>query len=153
MRAKLLPSKSVIAVNSTVCSGCRMCELVCSTIHDNESNPNFSRIQVKRNPLNGPDFVPQICLQCVEASCAKACPTGAIISDEKSGTNARIVEKTLCIGCRECIVACEAKIGSSRLRFDEQNNVAFKCDICEGEPQCVKYCPTGALTYVRLGTR
>jgi carbon-monoxide dehydrogenase iron sulfur subunit len=26
--------------------------------------------------------------------------------------------------------------------------VANRCDLCEGDPRCVKRCPTGALRYV-----
>jgi anaerobic carbon-monoxide dehydrogenase iron sulfur subunit len=27
-----------------------------------------------------------------------------------------------------------------------------KCDLCDGQPTCVRFCPTGALTYVEAST-
>jgi Fe-S-cluster-containing hydrogenase component 2 len=37
------------------------------------------------------------------------------------------------------------------MKFDEEKQVAYKCDLCigrEGEPICVAYCPVGALKFV-----
>jgi Fe-S-cluster-containing hydrogenase component 2 len=31
------------------------------------------------------------------------------------------------------------------LRLDEGEEMPLKCDLCEGDPQCVKFCPTEAL--------
>ena len=32
--------------------------------------------------------------------------------------------------------------------FDEETKKAQKCHLCNGDPECVKACPTGALRYV-----
>jgi Fe-S-cluster-containing hydrogenase component 2 len=32
--------------------------------------------------------------------------------------------------------------------FDSDRRTVFKCDLCDGDPQCVRYCFPGALTYV-----
>jgi len=31
------------------------------------------------------------------------------------------------------------------IRFDDQAQAPAKCDLCDGDPQCVKFCPTQAL--------
>ena len=41
------------------------------------------------------------------------------------------------------------------LQFDmiwlnDDTEKAFKCDLCDGEPQCVRWCPSGAITVKRL---
>ena len=56
---------------------------------------------------------------------------------------ARLVAAEKCIGCSGCVWACP--FGASEL--DVATHVAHRCDQCEGDPLCVKHCPTGALRY------
>jgi len=35
--------------------------------------------------------------------------------------------------------------------FNEQMNKAYKCDLCEGEPQCVSACPYGVISFANSG--
>ena len=53
-----------------------------------------------------------------------------------------VVEEDECNGCEACISACP--VGSISLDWDK--NVVFKCDLCGGDPECVKFCSRGALT-------
>ena len=71
-----------------------------------------------------------------------ACPTGAIYRD--GVTDAVLVDSAKCVGCRSCIVACPWGLVwmNAEGRID-------KCDLCEGNPQCAKWCPTEAIKYVR----
>jgi Fe-S-cluster-containing hydrogenase component 2 len=71
------------------------------------------------------------------------CPTKAIRIDDVTG--ARVIDQELCIGCQTCIQACSYEL--SRIRFDRVKKKAIKCDLCGGDPACVKACPTGALSY------
>lgn len=48
-----------------------------------------------------------------------------------------------CITCRACVGACPF----GNMLWDAAARLAAKCDLCGGRPQCVKYCPTGAITY------
>jgi len=36
------------------------------------------------------------------------------------------------------------------IRIDPETKQAFKCDLCGGDPQCAKWCPTGAITVKKL---
>jgi Fe-S-cluster-containing hydrogenase component 2 len=49
-----------------------------------------------------------------------------------------------CIRCRMCVIACP--FGNAR--YDALTSSIFKCDNCDGAPQCAAFCPTAALEYV-----
>jgi Fe-S-cluster-containing hydrogenase component 2 len=141
----LKPSKGRISANEEICVGCRKCEIICSLENEGIINPELSRINVIRNPLNGSDFTPFTCHQCTNPSCLFSCPVDAIQLDVKNGTLARIIDETLCTGCKNCVKACS--FVPSRIFFNEVKNIAIKCDLCGGDPRCVQICPVGALTY------
>jgi Fe-S-cluster-containing hydrogenase component 2 len=141
----LEPSKGKIIVNKEICIGCRKCEIICSLENEEVINPELSRIKVIRNPLNGSDFTPLTCHQCINPSCLFSCPVDDIQLDTKTRTLARIIDESLCTGCKNCIEACP--FDPSRITFNEIKNIAIKCDLCGGNPKCVQYCPVGALTY------
>ncbi len=136
----------MILPDSDICGGCRTCEAICSFSHSGIFNPRAARISVIKDEANGVYF-PLPCLQCREAYCYKACPVGAISVDE--GTGAKIINPNACIGCRMCAIVCP--FGGPV--YDESNGKMTKCDLCLeiGEPQCVKWCPKGALKYVEVG--
>jgi Fe-S-cluster-containing dehydrogenase component len=46
-----------------------------------------------------------------------------------------------CIGCRMCVAACPYSA------INSLNGRIIKCDLCEGDPACVKYCSTDAIVY------
>ena len=140
-----LPAKGVIVVDSSLCVGCRTCEVVCSLFKAGTCSPELSRIQVKADFLEIV-FAPNPCLQCAEPLCMDACPTGAILLDEATG--ATVVEEALCIGCGECIEACGDSFAPPRLRLDAERQIVLKCDLCAGDPQCVRFCPIGAIAYI-----
>jgi Fe-S-cluster-containing hydrogenase component 2 len=43
-----------------------------------------------------------------------------------------------------CMVGCPF----GAVRYDSTRKKVFKCELCEGDPQCVKFCPTGSLQFV-----
>lgn len=64
------------------CTGCRLCELVCSQANAGEYNPDLSIIQVLSNPDLGSNLVSIrktscVCRDNVEA-CVEMCNVGAI---------------------------------------------------------------------------
>jgi len=34
--------------------------------------------------------------------------------------------------------------------WDAEEGIILRCDLCKGDPVCVKLCPTGALEYVTI---
>lgn len=73
-----------IAIDHTLCTGCRMCELVCSLHHFGECNTQRSAIRVLTREKDGIAlWLPLVCQHCEPALCIEACPTGAL-SEKKS---------------------------------------------------------------------
>ena len=137
-----------VAVVPKRCTGCRVCELVCSNFHEGVFQPSKARIQVISFDETVQD-VPIVCQQCLDAPCMEACPQDAISRNPK--TTAVIVDHELCIQCGACVRACVigldqiAPEDKLAIRLDTDNEIPLKCDLCEGDPQCVKFCPTEAL--------
>ena len=134
--------RKVLAVDLNLCSGCRSCELRCAFKHHQQCNPSHSRMRVVRLDQVGVS-VPLFCLNCEEGFCQEICPTKAIQRDEKTG--ALVLNEEKCIRCRACTMVCPF----SGLQVLPDRRVV-KCDLCGGDPYCVKYCETGALRYVEV---
>ena len=130
-----------IVLDPDKCDGCRVCEGVCSLVNEGEFNPAKSRIKVVRTVENQILYsIPVFCLQCEKAYCEKACPPHAI---SLNGDGVLSVDEEKCIGCKLCEIACP--VGA--IIVHPEKHVAIKCSLCGivGEPQCAKYCYTGAL--------
>lgn len=130
--------KTVI-VDAKKCSGCRSCETYCSLKHEALCAPSRGRIRVVKWEQEG-IFVPVSCMRCEEPACEFACPKHATYRNYSTG--AMEVNPNRCIGCMSCIFACP--FGATF--FDQETGKVLKCDLCGGDPTCVKVCPTGALT-------
>jgi Fe-S-cluster-containing dehydrogenase component len=153
-------AKAMLATDSTRCVGCKLCELACTEFNEGRSQPSLARVKISRNYNFGPRgqkagfnrgmgefgnlrLVQDVCLQCPHpVPCATACPNEAIVMDQKTG--ARIVDQKKCRGCRICQRACPWEMTT----FNESIAKATKCFLCNGKPECVESCPTGALRYV-----
>lgn len=133
--------EKVLMIDFEKCTGCRQCELVCSVSHDGISNPSRSRINVVKWEAEGL-YIPVSCQQCEDAPCMTVCPVKAI-SREKSLDYVK-VDYDVCIGCRACVTACPF----GAMSFNIMDKKVFKCDLCEGEPICVRFCEVKALEYV-----
>jgi len=135
-----------------VCAGCRTCMAICSLSHSGAVSPELSGIQVLMFPSEGGVVHSNVCQHCKGPECLYACQVGALYIDEATG--ARVIDADKCIGCRLCQQACPNKKsdpyyygdGLAPIRYDAENNVCFKCDLCGGDPQCVKFCPMNALS-------
>jgi carbon-monoxide dehydrogenase iron sulfur subunit len=125
------------------CTGCRLCELVCAVMHDGISNPARSRIKVMKWEAEGL-YVPMSCQQCEDAPCMNVCPVKAISRDEELGTV--VVDYDACIGCRACVVVCPF----GAMNYNPIDKKVFKCDLCDGDPQCVRFCEEKAVDFVEL---
>ncbi len=131
----------VLMINHEKCTGCRLCELVCSVKHDGVSNPTRSRIKVMKWEMEGL-YIPMSCQQCQDAPCLNACPVGAISRNEEL---ARVeVDYDICIGCRTCVSVCPF----GAMSFNGIDRKVIKCDLCDGDPQCARFCDIKAVEYV-----
>jgi Fe-S-cluster-containing hydrogenase component 2 len=87
-----------------------------------------------------------MCLQCEEAGCMAICPAKAITEDKATG--ARLVNPSKCIKCTLCIQICP--FGGNF--FDSRGRKILKCDLCGGDPQCARVCPSDAIVYGERST-
>jgi len=129
-----------VSVNPNKCSGCGLCEYVCSLEKNGFPNPATSRIRVIRlSPLLNTAMT---CRFCDDPPCVNACPREALRQSERG--NLIIVEEEKCDACGWCIQACPY----GGLVMDTDKNVVMVCDLCDGEPKCVDFCPEEALEIV-----
>ncbi len=136
--------QKMLIVDHEKCTGCRLCELVCSVYHDGVSNPTRSRIHIIKFHNQG-FFFPMVCQQCQDAACMAICPKDAIYRDEELGRV--MINYDLCIGCKMCVAACP--FGGMGINKD---GTVIKCDLCDGDPQCVRFCDMKAVDYVEAST-
>lgn len=116
-----------------LCDGCRLCELACSLAKTGQVNPYLGRIRVVRDKDAG--AYPHYCRHCTSPPCLGACPIPeAMLRDPVTGAVA--IRQEQCIGCLACLEACPFHaiwVGPGR--------ELLKCDLCGGDPVCVRYCP------------
>jgi Fe-S-cluster-containing dehydrogenase component len=147
---RITPSRGYIVYDPELCTGCQTCEAICSFVKEGSIRPSLSRIQVHRNPFLGTveNFMPKPCLQCEIPQCMLACPVeGAMVVDEKTG--ARVIDATKCPeGCSICRQTCASYFDPPRILFHPDKKIHVKCDLCSGGPECVKWCPNGAIRFV-----
>lgn len=125
-----------IEVTPDTCCGCRICEMVCSLSHEGLCSPELSRIRVVNQPAKEID-IPIVCIQC--GICAAKCPANAIGINKE--TQVYIVDAKRCVGCGVCAAVCPF----GAISLPASTKYAIRCDLCGGEPACVKACPTGCL--------
>lgn len=141
MQALKFPSRKFVSVDPSKCTGCGICEYAC-TLEKEESNlnPIRSRIRVVRMaPLFNFALA---CRFCEDAKCVTACPEKALSQSEQTGII--MVKENKCKGCDWCIQACPH--GGITIHAD--TGIAVACDLCDGEPKCVEFCPEEALELV-----
>ncbi len=129
-------AQKFLAVDRKNCTGCRSCEMACSLFHSGDARPALARIWVTK--YKDIVDVPVICWQCEDAPCIAACPTTpkAITRDAKSG--GIVLNEKTCLGakCMKCAEACPAQY----IRTNRDTGQPLICDLCGGDPQCVKAC-------------
>jgi Fe-S-cluster-containing dehydrogenase component len=156
----LLDSNGVLFHETARCVNCRRCEMACTEFNNGASSSYHARVKVARNGLwgwqgagqgfgNGEGLMgnfrirAETCKQCPHpVPCAEACPRGAI--ERHPDTGARKINEDKCIGCGICTVACPWQMPT----LDKVRKKSSKCFLCDGNPECVHACPTGALRFV-----
>lgn len=156
--------------DTSVCIGCKACEVACKTWNELEVEPQFGNGFDNTGELgaqnwrhvqfidNVPDetmeagqgkawlMMSDVCKHCTEASCMQVCPTNALMRTEFDTV---YVQPDVCNGCRNCTSACPYNV----IQMDEHNRVAQKCTLCYDrlqaslEPACAKTCPTDSINF------
>lgn len=136
-----------IGRNITNCTGCRLCQIACSEIKEQKVWPGIARITVHQY-YPGVEF-PVACYQCgTEAKCVDACPVTALSVDPSKKLNTIRIDTTRCLRTTknsECTV-CLDKCPGSAVTFHPKTREPLICDLCGGDPACVKACPENTLT-------
>ncbi len=86
---------------------------------------------------------PVVCNQCREPVCEEHCPTGAIRKDPDDGVVR--INQNKCLGCGLCSLMCPY----GGISYNPESRKTAKCDLCDGQPECVDICPYGVLTLLR----
>lgn len=130
-------NRRVIVCDQEKCTGCGLCELVCSAQKSKGFNPMKSRIRVARiEPFID---VALACRFCENARCVTSCPRKVLTQNPVTGTIT--VDENRCSGCCWCVEACE--FGAITIHSDKK--IVASCDLCDGKPLCIEFCPRKAL--------
>ena len=143
--------RNAIVVDLDRCSGCFSCEVSCKNENNIALGSYYNKVMTVgpfgEFPHLQQYFLPVHCQQCEDAPCVHVCPTGASYRD--LDTNVVLVDKSKCIGCKYCMMACPYGVRS----WNTDERVVEKCTLCgqltaKGElPACVHNCPGGARFY------
>lgn len=134
--------RNVLLVDMEKCTGCGACVTACSFAKEKMFDPTKTRIRIYKDESRCLG-VPIVCEHCEEPPCVDACPTAAISKDPETGIVR--IDLDICNGCRECEEACPY----AAVIMDPERNIAVICDLCGGDPACVKVCtPARAIQYV-----
>jgi len=129
-----------ITIKTDNCAGCKACELSCSLKHYGYFDCTKSRIKILRDGERWSVAIQQ-CIQCNQKFCIAACPTNALSLDSSLGCIQ--YDAVLCISCKKCFKTCP----HHGVQWDEEHGQPLICDLCGGDPECLKPCRLhGALT-------
>jgi carbon-monoxide dehydrogenase iron sulfur subunit len=138
---EVIGMNKIILVDPGKCVGCRNCALACSFVKEGVFSLGKARLGPIWIPRIGMN-VPMLCQHCTKPLCMDVCPVGAISRNEETG--AVVLNPDLCIGCKMCLIVCP--LGGPRI--EPEAGIIIKCDLCGGDPECVKHCLYGALQFV-----
>jgi anaerobic dimethyl sulfoxide reductase subunit B (iron-sulfur subunit) len=147
-------------VDTSACSGCKVCQVACKDKHDLEEGVLWRRVY----EVSGGDWreeagawisgvfaynVSVACNHCENPVCLSACPAGAIGRREDGIV---LIDREKCIGCRYCEWVCP--YGAPQ--YDKRSGTMTKCHFCfdyidQGKaPACVAACPMRVLDFGEL---
>jgi len=157
--------------DTTVCIGCKACEVACKEWNQlpaanggvrtlsGDSYDNTRHLDgihwrhVKFIEQFSADrregrwlLMSDVCKHCVRAGCLEVCPTGAIIRTEFDTV---VIQSDVCNGCRDCIGACPFGV----IDINPVSGTAQKCTLCYDRmragmtPACAQACPTTSINF------
>ena len=128
-----------LVYDDSKCTGCSYCNIACTFSHKGLFGTSGSLIKIITNEkamLHKAMF----CHHCKMPTCMDLCTFGAITKNSETGLVS--VDSGECVGCGECM-----KCPLGGMQIDKESQLALNCDLCDGKPACVRFCPTGALQY------
>jgi formate dehydrogenase iron-sulfur subunit len=154
-------------IDTTVCTGCRGCQVACKQWHDlpaevtqnrgSYENPpdlsfdTYKRVHMSEEVIDGRLqwlFFPEQCRHCIEAPCLEtAGDASAIYKDEATGAII-YTAVTKALATDDIIQSCPYNVPRKG-----PGGALAKCDMCNDRvhngklPACVKTCPTGAMNF------
>lgn len=124
-------------IDAGKCTECKRCAIACSLAKSGAVSLRRARIDIVPHWPKVPEI--RVCRfeDCAGHPCIGACPVSAI--GERDGLV--LIDVETCIGCGACERVCP--YGAIRL----WDGKAWKCDLCGGDPACVKECVTEAIVF------
>ncbi|MCX7991207.1 MAG: hypothetical protein N2999_04100 [Proteobacteria bacterium] len=123
-----------IKVIKEKCTACGLCENICSLTHTGTVNKKRSAIRIFMDDLGDSIHTPLLCLQCKKMKCLEAenLSETEITEEKKKFLWENLLRASNCPfnGC----FAHEGKV--------------YHCNLCDGDPQCVKVCTNSALILI-----
>ena len=123
-----------LVTDPSKCSGCGICENVCSKAFYKVEDREKSAIRITANEGNG--FSIAVCDQC--GICKEMCQTMAL---KTAAAGVVQLNKKVCVGCLVCVGECLRDF----MFYNDELPTPFKCVACG---LCVKQCPNGVLSIV-----
>jgi anaerobic carbon-monoxide dehydrogenase iron sulfur subunit len=121
--------------DSAKCTGCKICELACSSKHQGVFNPQKSHLKIiESETQDGKIKQLKSCTLCL--TCTSNCPVEAITFNGKWLS----IDRDACAGCGQCVDACPEGV----IYLDNEGKAAVP-DFCEGNPYCIGWCPHQAI--------
>ncbi|MFC1803508.1 4Fe-4S dicluster domain-containing protein [Thermoproteota archaeon] len=133
-----------LLVDIDKCTGCMVCVMECSFYHEQAYSRSLSRIRIKRNEEKELS-VPLMCEQCGVPACVYACPVDALTYNGE--LHIPVVDDKKCNTCGLCISECPFEA----IQMAPEKKKVLICDLCDGDPICVKVCLPKAILYETIG--
>lgn len=145
-QAARITTLSYIAVDQARCTGCGICESECVLVREKSLDTWNSRI--RPHHFEPPLDIVSLCAVCRDAPCVAACPAEAGALSRDPLTGAVLLNESKCITCLACLKACAAdRAQVIRISRDKKKIIGI-CNLCNGDPACVKACPEQCLSIV-----
>jgi phenylglyoxylate dehydrogenase beta subunit len=112
----------------------------CAQAKAKTDDQRYSRIHILPK-TNGDGVELALCRQCADPICVMNCPSGALSKNVDTGVIDWAESK--CVNCLLCTAGC----AYAGIVYEANVGHVTKCDLCDGDPACVKSCPNEALEY------
>ena len=121
------------------CNGCLDCENACGSAHASSVAAKKPRIKVTNS---GNKYSAVMCVHCENCPPSEVCPSALFeFHDDKRYWT---LDEHRCFACMACVPRCPYEAVFFEGEFGVET--AYICDLCNGDPECIKACTKGALT-------